>query len=154
MLHEANHGNSVSVAADWFRNIYVIRFWAVRSEETLAGTFLSQVSFFLKRDTGRADIIVCIWQSSCNHVAAHLKTKSTWGNGRLQSYEISTSLMGHWATGWSSPGALCWSLIMWDNKCSSFKAVKSSFLLPAVKGQLSDILPWRVLTNHLMAVSW
>ena len=25
MLHEASHGNSVSVATDWFRNIYVNR---------------------------------------------------------------------------------------------------------------------------------
>lgn len=30
----------------------------MRSEETLAGTFLSQVSLFLKRDTGRADILL------------------------------------------------------------------------------------------------
>lgn len=105
----------------------------LRFEETLAGKFLRQVSFFLKRGTGRTDKIVHIWQPYCNHEATSLKTKSTWENGRAQSWEVPASLMGHWAIEWSSPGAAC---LMWDNKCSLFEAVESSFLLLAVKSQL------------------
>lgn len=50
--------------------------------------------------------------------------------------------MGHWAAEWSSPGAVCLIDFLFCEiiHVHQFKAVQSSFLLPAVKGQRSDIL--------------
>ena len=81
MLHEASHGNSISIATDPFRNDYVIQFWPLRPEEIQAGRRLRQVSF-LKRDT---DVIVHARQLPCNHEGASLKTVNR-GDDRSESW--------------------------------------------------------------------